>query len=287
MNAPQKTIKTIATGFAWFLAIVIIVSIVSAAIAVINVLSHKGDNRSETFHFQEYIEDIEKLRIDNGIYNLEVIEGDEFLVEFINVNENTTTKVNGDTLYVEQTGSIFNTSIINLNFLGIGEDKSGKIIVQIPRGFQFEEFHLNAGMGNLNLNDIIASTFKINGGIGNINCNNILADRATFECGAGNVILSNISFQDTSIDGGVGNIDLFGILEGNVKIDCGVGNISLNLDVQEEDYKLKIDQGIGRVKINGEKVSSEYMSSMKNSKYLIDIDGGIGNVDITFSDKIN
>lgn len=282
MNSLQRTVKVIATGFAWFLAIVIIVGIVSAGIAVINVLSNKGDNRSETFYFQEYKDDIKKIQVENGIYNLEVMEGDEFLVEFKNVNENTTTKVKDDTLHVEQTGSIFNTSIINLNFLGIGENKSGKIIIQVPKGFQFEEFKLDAGMGNITLNGIIASTFKVNGGVGNIQCNYITSDKVSIDCGAGNLSLDDVYFKNTDINGGVGNIDLFGVLKGNMKIDCGIGNILLNIDGYEEDYKLKIDQGIGRVKVNGEKVSSEYINNENSNNYFIDIDGGIGNVDIDF-----
>ena len=59
--------------------------------------------------------------------------------------------------------------------------------------------------------------------------------------------------------------------------------ILLNIfyDLLGDDYKIKIDKGIGSATVNNEKVvDSSYYGSGRN---IIDIDGGVGNIEVSYS----
>ena len=67
---------------------------------------------------------------------------------------------------------------------------------------------------------------------------------------------------------------------GDSEIDAGVGELNLNLIGSLNDYKIKLDKGIGSASINSEKMRSEtYYGTGSN---LIDIDGGVGSINIDF-----
>ena len=79
---------------------------------------------------------------------------------------------------------------------------------------------------------------------------------------------------------GVGKVSLVSKLTGNNKIDSGVGKMNLYLIGTLDDYKISIDKGIGTAKIDGENVKDD--STYGTGINSLDIDGGIGSIDIEF-----
>lgn len=280
MNSAQKTIRTIAIGFAWFLSITIIVAIVSTVLALTNVFDGGKNRISKMVNLEEYTNTVEKIELDGSIYNIELIEGDIFSVDLQNVSDKYDVEVKGRTLKI---GREEYKRFGLFNFLGDGSiRKKGIVVISIPSDMNLKDFEIDGGVGNISIDSIYAEEIEISGGVGDISGNTITTNKIKVSCGAGNVKLLDMDCRDAKIDGGVGNIELGGIFTGNLNIDAGVGNIDLFIQGNEEDYKIKVDQGLGSVKVDGKKISGEYQADSFASQ-VIDIDGGVGNVDIMFN----
>lgn len=280
MNSAQKTIRTIAIGFAWFLSITIIVAIVSTVLALTNVFDNGKNRVSKMVNLEEYTNTVEKIEIESSIYNIELIEGDIFSVDLQNVSDKYDVEVKGKTLKI---GGKEYKRFGLFNFLGNSSiQKKGIIIVSIPSDMNLKKFEMDGGVGNISIDSIYAEEIEIDGGVGDISGNTIAANKIKVNCGAGNVKLFGMDCKDVKIDGGVGNIELGGQFTGDLDIDAGLGNIDLSIQGNEDDYKMKVEQGLGSVKVDGKKISGEYQSGNYASQ-VIDIDGGVGNVTITFN----
>lgn len=79
----------------------------------------------------------------------------------------------------------------------------------------------------------------------------------------------------------VGKFTLEAAILGNSKIDHGVGSITLNLIGAKEEYKIHVDKGIGTITIDNKNINDNQI--IGNGINKIDIDGGIGNMDINFN----
>ena len=70
-------------------------------------------------------------------------------------------------------------------------------------------------------------------------------------------------------------------MTGNTQIDCGVGDVELELTGDAEKYAIHTEKGIGDIKINDSSVAND--STIGKGENKINIEGGVGNVDIKMS----
>lgn len=277
MSEFQKVIKYIAMAFAAALAFTILSAIVTAVLAVTGLLSHNPGKGS--IDINKSFSDVKSLYIENGVgtLNIRVGEGDEILVEAQNMpSDFVVEKSFSKELKIESKFNFWN--FISGN--GGAGDKS-KITVYVPADFVADRMKLDAGAGNINIEDLEAEKLDINAGAGNINGIRITAEQVKLDGGVGNITLDQVNFTDSDIDSGVGNVKIQGSLYGNNKIDCGVGGVSLDLLQSSDDYNLRVEKGLGSIRINGEKYSDLNWDN-KNADNTLKIDGGVGNIDINF-----
>ena len=83
---------------------------------------------------------------------------------------------------------------------------------------------------------------------------------------------------------GVGKLTLKSRIEGESDLDYGVGETDLILLGSLEDYQIEIDKGIGEAKLNGENMQDDSVYGSGENK--IEIDGGVGAINIEFSEII-
>jgi len=81
---------------------------------------------------------------------------------------------------------------------------------------------------------------------------------------------------------GIGDMKLSSALYGTCDLSFGIGNAELTLTGTKEDYKLKIEKGIGSINLDGDKLTGD--TTLGNGNTRIDIEGGIGNIDIKFGE---
>ena len=161
-------------------------------------------------------------------------------------------------------------------------DSKSSITIYLPEDVELEETDIQVGAGIVDVTGLIAKNVEFNFGAGNVNMQNItVKNNAKIECGAGQVIIKNSELANANIEAGVGKLVYSGDLTGNTQIDCGVGDVELELTGDAEKYAIHTEKGIGDIKINDSSVAND--STIGNGENKIDIEGGIGNVDIKTS----
>lgn len=108
-------------------------------------------------------------------------------------------------------------------------------------------------------------------------------NKAEIEGGVGRLEISDGTINNLHLSMGVGESILNAKLLGKSEIEAGIGSVKLNLTGKEEDYKIKVEKGIGSIKLQGENLKNE--TTYGNGINIIDLEGGIGNIDIRYLDK--
>lgn len=100
------------------------------------------------------------------------------------------------------------------------------------------------------------------------------------DTGIGDVTIEDVCLNNANIDIGIGELDLTGELNGECNIDYGIGETNLVLYGSSDDYQIELNKGVGEATIDHVKMSDN--SIYGNGKNHISVDGGIGELNITF-----
>lgn len=274
MNTFQRIIKYAAIAFAIFLTVGILSGIIGAVSGIVSVFSGEEVN---TIDYSKDFKDIERLNINHKVGKLNVRPGNNFKVEATNVSDRFRAEVVNGTLIIDEPD--FMRRFLWFNF-ATSREKS-VVTVYVPEDFHAKRIEIDSGAGNVNLENLTTDYLKINAGVGEIYGKNLTAMRVDADGGVGEMKLVDVNFTDVDFNSGVGSIYVEGMIFGKSDFDCGIGSVKISLKGARDDYALKVNAGIGNVRINGDKVSGEYKDSF-SSDNTIRIDGGIGDVDITF-----
>ena len=90
------------------------------------------------------------------------------------------------------------------------------------------------------------------------------------------------TLNNLNLNLGVGNANIEASILKNSKIDCGVGNLDMTLNGNKEKYKIKAETGLGKMEIDGKRISKENFTYL-NGENEIQIDGGMGNINVYFN----
>lgn len=268
----EKGIKT----FAIVLAIVLCVGVLGGIISIISgvakgihrgaeVVSEAADTASASFtesaaqahaHFQNNVAgripstseyyfstaEVEELSVENGIGEMKIVESDneKIHVTIGNTSEICSVSMSGDTLEIENSG-------VDVEIFGvhIGERVEGAadgIVVEIPRGFQFEEVSIENGIGAMEVNGLRSNEIAIACGTGSLKCTDIDAYDIDIEAGVGQIEMgfaSPMNTYDMRLDPGVGNIYVNGIKQNEI-----------NHTNKEAEKSIRISSSIGAVYVN-------------------------------------
>ncbi len=257
MSEGQKWIKIGAIALAVFIILIIINGILFL-LGALSIFS------SGTKDFREYYSNITNIEIDVNASSVNIIPGDEFLIEASGVSDSFRVKERRNTLEIsEDSFWLFNNN-------------SGEITIYVPN--DLNELNIDGGSGEIKLTNIIADKLELDLGAGLIEINSSTFYRADIDGGVGLINAFDTTFNSLDLDAGVGKVSIAGDILGNSKIDGGVGEIELILS-NESLYRFNVDKGLGDITVNGESINNTYGSG----ENLIDIDNGIGAVTITFS----
>lgn len=271
MTTAQKIIKKLAIAF----AIVLIISIISAIVGTFYGLSFifglKDDNQivneeMKTTTFENT--DVTALYIDVAYTNLTIKTADMFRLETNNDNIN----------YEEDNNNIF---IKEKNYNWFSKHYNKELIIYIPEHMSFEKVDINQGAGKIDVENLDTETLLLELGAGKTSITKLnVSKNCNINGGAGKLDILDGTINELDLDMGVGEVNINAILQENTKIDAGVGNLNIKLQGNQEDYRIKADKGIGTIKIDGIEISNGQING-KGRNY-IEIDGGIGNIDINF-----
>ena len=268
MTTLQKIIKYLAMAFAIFLCVSIITGICGALFSVSYFL---GGNTSDGMTEQTIDSSFTGISINISAAELDIKTGEKFGVETNHKYLECESK--GDILKISEKRSLF------------AHHSGGmKVILTIPEGTLFDYVDISAGAGSVTIDELLANSLSIELGAGELKAERLDAiDNAEIDGGAGSVTIRGGRLNNTDIDMGVGELNLTSELCGKSSIDYGIGETNLVLMGTDNDYKIELDKGIGEAWLDGKKMSdaSGYGSGSK----CIEIDGGVGELNITFKPK--
>ena len=252
MTTAQKIIKYIATAFALFLVVTIISTVLSAGYGILNLIGliHTKDNIiTEDFKvISNDVKEVSTLKIDLACTNLDIKVGDNFKVE-----------TNNSKIVFEENNGNAQIKEKNKNWLN-NNNNSSDLIVYIPEAIQ--NLYLELGAGDVHIENIaVTQQIEINGGVGKTD-------------------LKSCKINNLQANLGMGEFTFYGELTGKNTISSGIGEVNLNLINNKEDYTIDVSKGIGTVVLDGENVEAD--RKYGNGEKYLDIDGGIGDININF-----
>lgn len=268
MTTFQKLIKYLAMAFAIFLSISIITGICGALFTVANLF---GANTEEETVNHTIGTDFTGISINLSAAELEIKMGDKFDVEtnhkYLKCEEKD------DILKISETKPIFAL-----------HPRGMKVILTVPKDKIFDYVDINTGAGSVAIDELSSNMLDIELGAGELRAGKLVAVyKSEIDGGAGSVTISDGHLSNADIDMGVGELNLTSELSGKSSIDYGVGETNLVLIGKEDDYKIKLDKGIGEAWIAGKKMSDDSVYGAGENN--IEIDGGVGELNITFKEK--
>lgn len=271
MSGLQKTIKYLAIAFAVFLTFNIISGIMYGISFLGNILND-DNNITEELKDLETNDDTLLLNISVSSSNIIIKEGDTFKAE--TNNKYIDSKQDKNKLYIEEKKHKW-----------FQNDKS-ELIVYVPSDFVFDGVSIETGAGKVNIEKMSTKQLYLNLGAGKVDINQLnVLENAKIDGGAGEINIHAISIHNLDLDMGFGKLSLSSKLIGNNKIDSGVGKMNLSLKGVLDDYKISLDKGIGAAKINGK--TMEDSTTYGNGNNKLDIDGGIGSIDIEIKEDVD
>ena len=284
MKEFQKIIKYAAIAFGLYLAISIIGGIIAIIVSIftgfygisyltdsLNDAINSDDSSIERIDENQEVEEFSKMKLDISASNLTIkLEGNSYKVETYQIPKNTKIESKDGILEIKSNKKL-NKS-----------DSKSSITIYLPEDVELEEADIQVGAGIVDVTGLIAKNVEFSFGAGNVNMQNItVKNNAKIECGAGQAIIKNSELANANIEAGVGKLVYSGDLTGNTQIDCGVGDVELELTGDAEKYAIHTEKGIGDIKINDSSIADD--STTGNGENEIDIEGGVGSIDIRMS----
>lgn len=274
MSIGQKIIKYLAIAFAIALIVGIITTIVRV-VSSIPLTLKIGKNNSDSNNVIETSSDFENenvafLDIDIAYSDLTIRKGEYLKVE--SSNKDIQCKQDKQKIKIKEK---------NDNWFFNNNTKKEELIIYVPENLQFDRVSINTGAGKVNIEILNTKVLKMNLGAGETSMKNInITENAKIDTGAGKVNITSAKINDLRCDLGIGATEISAKLLGDTKISTGVGSLKLNVLGKKEKYETKVNKGIGNVTIDEEKISDNEV--VGNGENKIEIDGGIGEIKISF-----
>ena len=274
MTSAQKIIKYLALCLATFLVFLIISSLLGVFYSVSKILDVQKDNevtvdKMSTVNFKT--DDISSLDINLLFTNLIIKQGNNLHVE-----------TNNEKVHFDEENNSLKIKEDSRNWLS--QNNKGDLILYLPENSQFKTVEIQAGAGKIQIENLVTDFLSLELGAGETSIQRLnVSENCKIESGAGKVSLLDGRIKNLDLDLGVGKFELTSSLLGSNKINAGIGSLELNLLGNKKDYLIKADKGIGTIHVDEAVVSDD--STIGTGENTIKIDGGIGNIDVSFRNK--
>lgn len=264
MTNIQKIIKYLSIAFAFYLIVCIITGILSVFKVINKIYDKSSEGNNNYYKITELNNSFDTFDVKVGITNLYIKSGGSFKLE--TNNKHIKIKNENNKLAIKEEANI------NLNY-------DYKLTITIPENIIFNDIDIESGAGVVDIQNLSGNDVDFEFGAGKVNITKMqINNKGSIETGAGSVNIENSKFNNLDLDMGVGSLNLECFLLGNNKIDSGIGKLNIKLLDDINNYKFKISKGIGSIKYNDEELKDNMIFG--NGNNVIDINGGIGNINI-------
>lgn len=161
--------------------------------------------------------------------------------------------------------------------------KRKNLVIFVPNTIELNNLTIRQMVGEISLEEIVTKKFEVYLGTGKTIINKLIVqESALLTGGVGSIEINSSHLNNLNAELGVGTFSFNGTLSDKLNnIDCGVGSVYISLMDAKENYLIKYEKGIGSIIIDNESMQSQ-KSTIGSGETVIDIDGGIGKIDIKF-----
>lgn len=268
MTSSQKVVKYIAVAF----AIMLIVSIFSGILGAFGTFTgmFNSDDAVREMKTQTYSSDIEELILDVSAAQLIIKNGDEFSISsnnkyiLIREFENRLEVTESNHTYTNTNGKI-------------------RLEVTIPESADFKSVKITTGAGTVNIESLVAEKLALELGAGQVEIGKLIATESSkISGGTGQINIKDGDLYKLDLEIGVGELRFAGALRGSCDFETGIGASHIDLLGSKDDYRIELEKGLGDTKIDGETISENAIYG--NGANKVEIEGGIGEINIDFKD---
>ena len=272
MTTVQKIIKYFAIAFAIFLIVTIISTILTGGYALLRafglIQTDKNVITEDLKVISSEVKELSTLKLDLAFTNLEIKTGDSFKVE-TNNSKITFSNDNGSVKIKEEKYD-----------WSKNHDNASELIIYIPEDvIVFDETNIEAGAGNINIENLNTQGLYLELGAGDVHIENIIATQeAKIDGGLGRTELKSCEINNLKANLGMGEFVFSGKLTGKNEVDSGIGTINIELLDGLENYTIDVEKGIGSVTLDGKKLDMDRVYG--TGENYLSVDGGIGEIKI-------
>ncbi|MBO5186296.1 MAG: DUF4097 family beta strand repeat protein [Bacteroides sp.] len=244
--------------------------IVSVVLLICLVGCNKQDvvlNETKTY---EITSEIHSLDVQINAADFKIVSADEFSVES-NLKYLSVSEKNGVLKIVDEAKSNSNYS-------------DAALTLYVPNGVVFDDVDIETGAAKMTVDTLSASSVELKLGAGDVRFESLNASaEVDIKGGAGQITIVSGTLNDLSLEMGMGELNLTAAVFGDSDLKFGVGESNVALIGSKDDYKVDIEKGLGSITVDGKTVT-DYGSS-GNGQNHIEIEGGIGAINLKFQEK--
>lgn len=247
----------------------IITVIISAILLVCLVACNKQDVVLDEAKTYEITSEIHSLDIRISAADFKIQHGDEISVES-NLKYLSVSEKDGVLTIVDEEK--------NYN------DSDAMLTLYVPNDMVFDEVDITTGAAKMTVGTLSANSLKLKLGAGDVQIESLNASSdADIEGGLGQITIASGTLNDLTLKMGMGELNLSAAVLGESDLKFGVGESNVTLIGSKDDYKVDIEKGLGSITVDGKTVT-DYGSS-GNGQNHIEIEGGVGTVNLKFQEK--
>ena len=163
-------------------------------------------------------------------------------------------------------------------------DSDAMLTLYVPNDMVFDEVDITTGAAKMTVGTLSANSLKLKLGAGDVQIESLNASSdADIEGGVGQITIASGTLNDLTLKMGMGELNLSAAVLGESDLKFGVGESNVTLIGSKDDYKVDIEKGLGSITVDGKTVT-DYGSS-GNGQNHIEIEGGIGAINLKFQEK--
>ena len=218
----------------------------------------------------EITSDIQSLDVKINAADFKIKYGDKFSVES-NLKYLSVSEKNGVLTIVDEAKSNSNYS-------------NAVLTLYVPNGIVFDDVDITTGAAKLTADALSISSLELKLGAGDVRFESLhVSSNADIKGGTGQITIVSGTINDLSLEMGMGELNLTAAVLGDSNLKFGVGESNLTLIGSKDDYKVDVEKGLGSISVDGKDVSD--FGSSGNEQNHINIEGGIGSINIAFREE--
>lgn len=165
------------------------------------------------------------------------------------------------------------------SIIGLLSDKNTdpKITITLPDK-EYNKVEIAVGAGTADIDGLTARNADISVGAGEMTARDFkVTGELDIDLGTGESTFENFDANKVDLDTGIGQTNFSGSVYGGMEADCGIGEVNITIFGRSSDYDIDVDSGIGSINVN--------RNSSGRGDIPMNINGGIGEVNVTFIDR--